>query len=90
MAKMFETFNKELSWNTKFNVLLAIGMILFGYLLNDYESGLFLGTLISLIVVLFVDYYLILSKRYNKTWKTIKIIIIIILVTTVLIGCAIK
>jgi len=86
MNNIFRSFNKEISWNTKFYVLLAFCMILFSYLMNGTETGLFVGAVISLIIVLMVDLYLILSKRYTKTWRIIKIIIVLIIVALTLIG----
>jgi len=86
MNNIFTSFNKEISWNTKFYILLAFCMILFSYLMNGTETGLFVGAIISLIIVLALDLYLILSKRYTKTWKVIKFMIVLIIVALTLIG----
>ena len=86
MNNIFKSFDKEISWNTKFYVLLAFGMVLFSYIMNGTETGIFLGAIISLLAVLILDFYLILSKRYSSTWRIIKIILVIIIVALTLIG----
>ena len=86
MNNIFKSFNKEISWNTKFYVLLAFSMIVFSYLMKGTETGLFVGAVFSLLLVLIIDFYLILSKRYSKSWKVIKIIMVIIIVALTLIG----
>ena len=90
MNNIFESFNKEVSWNTKFYVLLAFSMVVFSYLMKDTETGLFVGAIFSLFLVLIVDFYLILSKKYTKSWKVIKIILVMIIVALTLIGFIIK
>lgn len=83
---IFKTFNNQVSWNTKFFVLLAFCMVLFSYILGGSETGVFIGAVVSLLLVLIVDMYLILSKRYNKSWKVIKIILVLIVLALTLIG----
>jgi len=90
MNNIFKSFDKEVSWNTKFYVLLAFCMIFFSYFMNGTETGIFVGAIISLIVVLLVDLYLILSKRYSSSWRIIKIILVIIIVALTLIGFVLK
>ena len=86
MNNIFSSFNKEVSWNTKFYFLLAFLMVLFSFLMNGTETAFFVGAIISLIIVLIVDLYLILSKRYTNTWRVIKFIIVLIIVALTLIG----
>ena len=86
MNNVFKTFHNEVSWNTKFYVLLAFCMVLFSYFMNDAELGLMVGAVVSLFIVLFVDLYLILSKRYSKSWKVIKYILLLIIIALLLIG----
>jgi hypothetical protein len=90
MSNIFKSFDKEVSWNTKFFVLLALGMVLFSYFFRGTETGLFIGALVSLVMVLILDFYLILSKRYSKTWRIIKIIVVMIIVALALIGFVMK
>jgi len=90
MNNIFTSFNKEVSWNTKFYFLLAFCMVLFSYLTNGTETGLFIGAIFSLIIVLIVDLYLILSKKYSNTWRVIKFIIVLIIVALTLIGFVLK
>lgn len=86
MTNIFKSFNKEVSWNTKFYVLLAFCMILFSYFMKDTQTGLLVGAFFSLLLVLILDFYLILSKKYTKSWKVIKIILVMIIVALTLIG----
>ena len=86
LIKMFDSFNKDISWNTKFNVLLTLCLVSFGFFMHDFESRLFIGAVFSLVIVLLVEYYLIMSKKYTNVWKTLKLIFIMIIVAMILIG----
>jgi len=90
MNNIFTSFNKEVSWNTKFYFLLAFLMVLFSFLMNGTETAIFVGAILSLIIVLIVDLYLILSKKYSNTWRVIKFIIVLIIVALTLIGFGLK
>lgn len=90
MNNIFKSFNKEISWNTKFYVLLAFCMVVFSYFMNNTETGLFVGAVFSLVVVLAIDLYLILSKKYTKSWKVIKIVLVMLIVALTLIGFVLK
>lgn len=90
MNNIFKSFDKEVSWNTKFYVLLAFCMVLFSYLMKGTETGIFIGAVISLLLVLLLDFYLILSRKYSKSWRIIKIILVMIIVALTLIGFVMK
>ena len=83
---ILKTFDKQISWNTKFYVILAILMALFSFLFRDQEAGYFLGALGAIFCVLLLDFYLILSKKYTNTWRWIKIIIVILILALTLIS----
>jgi drug/metabolite transporter (DMT)-like permease len=86
MNNIFKTFNKEISWNTKFYVLLVILMVVFSYVFRDHDGGYFLGSVIALLCVLLLDLYLILSKKYTDSWRWIKIVIVITILALTLIS----
>ncbi|MDF1698427.1 MAG: hypothetical protein P1U56_21430 [Saprospiraceae bacterium] len=86
MSNIFKSFDKEVSWNTKFYVLLALAMVVFSYVMNGTETAIFVGAIMSLLIVLLLDFYLILSKKYSKSWRIIKIILVLIIVAMTLIG----
>ncbi len=86
MNNIFKTFNREISWNTKFYVLLVILMVVFSYVFRDQDGGYFLGSIIALLCVLLLDFYLILSKKYTDTWRWMKIVIVIIILALTLIS----
>lgn len=85
--KSFKSFDREVSWNTKFYVLLAFFMALFAFLFGEYDDkALFAGSVIALCFVLMVDYYKIISIRYPKTWRLIKQVVIGLVILLTLLG----
>lgn len=90
MNNIFKSFDKELSWNTKFYVLLALSMLGLSFIADGTELGIFIAAIISLVLVLALDLYLILSNKYSRSWRIIKIVIVIIIITLTLIGFVLK
>ena len=86
MNKIRKTFHNQISWNTKFYVLLAFCTVFFSFLMKNTEAGLFAGAVVSLLVVLLLDLYLILSSKYTRSWKIIKYILVLVIVALTLIG----
>lgn len=86
MTNIFKSFDKQISWNTKFYVILAILMVTFSFVFRDYEAGYFIGAVIALLCVLLLDFYLILSKKYTNTWRWMKIVIVVIILALTLIS----
>ena len=85
--KSFKSFDKEISWNTKFYVLLAFFMAFFAFLHGGYDdTALFTGSVLALCIVLLVDYYKIISSQYPQIWRVIKQIVIGLVILLTLLG----
>ncbi len=82
----FKKFNQDISWNTKFYVLLAAIMVVFAFLSEGNDYSLIVGSIIALLVVWIIDYYVIVSRRYPKIWRIIKIAVISTLVILIILG----
>lgn len=61
-------------------------MAIFAFIFKDREGGYFLGAVVAILCVLLLDLYLILSKKYTKTWRWMKIVIIAIILALTLIS----
>lgn len=80
------SLDKILSWNTKYLVLVAFILVIFGFAFNNIELGLAIVSVIALSVVIIIDYFELLSNRHPITWKYIKFIIVAIVILFTLIG----
>jgi len=78
-------FNENLSLNTKIIVPLTFFLLLFSYWLKDLKEGFVLASILSLIFVLLIDYYIIAPKYFPNVWQIIKWVTIlgIILLTLI-------
>lgn len=72
----FEDFNKNISWNTKFFVLLAFVTVIISFWLQGSPAAIVVGSVIALSLVLVVEYFQVFSLRHPKAWRVIKIILI--------------
>lgn len=81
-----KSFNQDLSWNTKFYVLLASIMLVFAFFTEDTNNLLLGGSALALLSVWIVDYYKIVSRNYPKMWRIVKLIIISSLVILIILG----
>jgi predicted PurR-regulated permease PerM len=84
--KSFKEFNKNLSWNTKFYVLLACAFIFFIWMLQYTESSYALPAALALMLVLMVDYAIKYFVKHPRVWNTLRWIIFFLLILLVLIG----
>jgi len=84
--KNLKKLDNELSPEIKLLVPLTIGLLLFSFWFRDIQNGFFLASLFSLILVLFVDFFLIVPRTYPKVWNTIKWLTLAIIVLLTLIG----
>lgn len=76
----------DVSWNTKFYVLLAGLMAAMAFFKSTDESNILKGSLIALFIVTIVDLLEIIYHRYTSAWKIIKILFVVGLFILVLIG----
>jgi hypothetical protein len=72
----FERFNANISWNTKFFVLLAFVTVVISFGLGGSSEAIVFGSLVALSLVLIVEYFKVFSIRHPKAWKVVKIILI--------------
>lgn len=80
------SLDKILSWNTKYLVLVAFILVIFGFAFNNIELGLAIVSVIALSVVIIIDYFELLAHRHPITWKYIRFIIVAIVILFTLIG----
>lgn len=83
--KTMNTLNKDISLNTKLNVLFTALVLLLSYLFNVNEMGMVVVSLMVLAGVLLVDYYMVVSSRYPRAWRVTKwmIFLTIIMITLI-------
>lgn len=78
--------NKNISWNTKFYVLLAGLMTVFALSAGVDESNTIKGGLLALFIVTMIDLLEIIYHNYSRAWKVIKVSFFIILLLLIIIG----
>lgn len=84
--KTLKEFNNELSWATRIYTLLAVAVIGFAYLTNASGSNWVMTILLAIASILFVETFAISFHRHPKTWKMIRWILIMILISLMLIS----
>jgi hypothetical protein len=84
--KTLKQFHKNLSLSTRIYTLLTIVTIAFSYYYDAWNSNWVKTIILALAIILFVETFEIMFYNHPKTWKTIRWILILILLAFLLIG----
>jgi len=84
--RTFKEFNSRLSWNTKFYLLLAVAFIISNLIFYSYENGLAISMVVSLIILLLVDAFMVFSKNHHTSWLTLVRILLTIIILLLILG----
>lgn len=84
--KTISALNKDVSLNTKLNVLFTMLVLFFSYLYDVNEGGMVAISLVVLSVVLLLDYYMVVSARYPRAWRITKWVVVLAILMTTLIS----
>jgi hypothetical protein len=83
MKNIFQEFNQKVSLNTRMFVLLAISLITF---MVWFNGPFVIGGIISLLLVVIVEYFQLTKDKYKVFWNALKWLIILALLTFTLVG----
>lgn len=67
-----KTMHNELSTEIKLLVPMTLGLLVFSYWFKNLENGFYLASLLSLILVLLIDYFIIVPQQFPKVWNMVK------------------
>ena len=84
--KTLKQFHKELSWSTRIYTLLTVAVLAGAFLFNAWSTNWALTIAMALAVVLFVESFAISFHRHPKTWRVVRWLIVLIVLTLLLIG----
>ena len=87
-AKDLKQFNKELSWATRIYTLLAVAVMTFAFMTDAWNSDWVITMLLGIAVILFVETFAISFQRHPKLWKTLRWVLIFILIAILTISMA--
>lgn len=84
--KTIKSIDRELTLNTKLFILMTFLILLFSYWFDYNDFTFVFATMLALIVVLAVEYYLIMVNKYPATWHFMKWVSLFILMALIMIG----
>jgi low affinity Fe/Cu permease len=84
--KTFETFHKDLSWSTRIYALMVVVTIVLSALFDAWSHNWVLTIIGAIAIVLFVETFAIYFHNHPKAWRTVRLILFLILLAMLLIG----
>ena len=84
--KSFQKLHNQLSWNTKIYTLLAISVAFFAKFSNALESDFALTIILALLVILFVESFVMISVAHPNKWRVFKWIALLVALAILLSG----
>jgi len=82
----FKDFKKELSPEIKLMVPFTLLLLLLSYWLRELDDNFLIASLLSLIFVLLIDYFVIVPKKFPNVWNMIKWLTLALIILLTLIG----
>ena len=86
VRKTLKEFHERLSWNTKLFTLLAIVVASVARFSNAMNTDFALTMIISLLVVLFVESFAVISVKHPLVWRYTKWIVLLVILGLVVLG----
>lgn len=87
--KKFKEFNNNVSWNSKFYVLLVVCFMLFVWIFQDNSSTYAAPAMMAIVVVLLVDFGIRYFVEHPRIWMSVRWIIFLLVMLLVLIGAVV-
>ncbi|NND07130.1 MAG: hypothetical protein HKN87_12190 [Saprospiraceae bacterium] len=84
--KSFQKLHHQLSWNTKIYTLLAISVAFFAKFSNALQSDFALTIILALLVILFVESFVMISVAHPNKWRVAKWIALLVALAILLSG----
>lgn len=84
--KTLKQFHRDLSWSTRIYTLLVILTILLSVIFDAWNTNWAFTVVIALALILFVESFAVAFYRHPKIWKTIRWMMLLILLALILIG----
>lgn len=84
--KSWHEFNKDLGWSTRIYIFMVLAILVLSFVFDAWNTNWGLTMSVALIGVLFMEAYVISFQRHPKIWKTIRWVLLIIIISLLLIG----
>ncbi|MFT5165748.1 MAG: hypothetical protein ACI8P3_000977 [Saprospiraceae bacterium] len=84
--KSFKEFHRDLSWSARIYALLVVLTVVLSLAFDAWSSNWALTIIGAIAVVLFIETFAIYFKHHPKTWRTVRLIIFLIILALLLIG----
>jgi len=85
-SKTFKEFNKNISWSTRIYTLAAIVIAIGAFVFNAWQTDFAFTMIVAIVVILFVESFVISSNRHPAFWRVVRALILLILLALLLIG----
>jgi hypothetical protein len=84
--RTFRDFHHSLSWSTRIYTLVTIVVAAGAFLFNAWTTNWAFTMIAAIAIVLFVETFALSLQRHPKTWRVIRMVLLLLLLSLLLIG----
>jgi len=82
----FKEFHHSLSWSTRIYTLMVLATLGLSFFYNAWSSNWVMTIIGAVTILLFTETFAIYFKHHPKAWRTIRLIVLLILMALFLIS----